>query len=144
MINLSRDEALMLLENAGVTATDPDEVIRSSLYRNNWHNDDIEMVLLLVRENYLRTSKMPTAVAVGVPRILESDTRLSPQEIDHLLGIKVEVEPAHLPQPKRLTKYGLTFEQIAEVALVTLLISGCVLIGGMWFFEVGMFHQTIV
>ena len=140
MSKLTKDEAEIILVQNRLKPTAPDEVIRSALFRANWHNDDIEMVLVVLREN-VNTHETHLDAARN---LMQADLHLTPKQIHDLLGIDVDITLDDIGYSKKRARGALSFDQIAEIAIVSMFFSALVLFGGMWHFKVGMFHQTLI
>ena len=72
----------------GIEATEPDEVIRSALVGARWHEKDVEIALMVLRENVTDHTKEVAALH----RVFRSDERLSPNTISSLLGVDLKLK----------------------------------------------------
>ncbi|MEZ4200095.1 MAG: hypothetical protein R3B69_00595 [Candidatus Paceibacterota bacterium] len=76
-----------ILRINGLSPIAEDEEIRSVLISAKWHKDDVETALTVLREN---TTTGQAHVDV-LHNVFNSDARLSPEAIQSLLGIDVEL-----------------------------------------------------
>lgn len=73
--------------------------------------------------------------------ILTAEQRLRPNSIKDLLGIDVEINYADLDSA-RSARQSVSIGQIMGIAVSSLLFAGLLLVGVMWYFEVGFFHTA--
>lgn len=72
----------------GIDSTEPDEVIRSALIGARWHQNDVEIALMVLRENVDDHSKEVTTLH----KVFRSDEKLSPNTISSLLGVDLTLQ----------------------------------------------------
>jgi len=78
----------------GMTPFSKNEEIRSMLLSARWNKDDVDTALMILKENTV--SKETTVDTVH--KIFRSDERLTPAEVQALLGIEMD-----LPESDKLT-----------------------------------------
>ena len=134
---ISRPLVERILAVNGIEPSAEDEMIKSVLIEANWHADDVETALTVLREN--------TATHIervdSLHKVFRTDDRLKPETITALLGIDVEVKN---PDELRLerTTHQTFFSQALSIGLVSIGLALLVAIGGMWFWEIGIFHRN--
>ncbi len=72
-------------------------------------------------------------------RIFRSDSKLSPSEINELLGIKTVVPTNH--EEKYRVKEQQVLTNLLKISVVTVLLTGSVLIGSMYQMKIGPFYD---
>ncbi len=139
-MKLTRKQAEQLLVENGLKPTAPDEEIRSALIKANWHEDDVEMALIVLRENIVTHETHLDAAH----NLFRGTTTLDAKAINGLLGIDIEITKDEIQMRKKVARGAISYSQVMEIALVSFAISAIFLFGGMWLLKVGMFHQTVI
>ena len=121
----------------GSSSTAPDEEIRSVLIEARWHEDDVESAITVLREN---TTTHQSRVE-KVNNIFVSDKRLSPEAIHSLLGIDVEVDAGKL-QSGRARDIYIYYIQVVSIFVIGAAIAALMLVGFMYYQEIGIFHPA--
>lgn len=132
---IDRTHIERILKINGLAPTAPDEEIRSVLVSAKWHKDDVETALTVLREN-VKTHETRTDT---LHNVFLTDERLSPEAIESLLGIDVEVSSEDLRSLKNSRRRINAWQMltIAGYALVFALISLAAL---MYWLQLGFFH----
>ncbi len=136
---ITKETIEKILVEQGLSPTDEDEVIKSALLKANLQDGDLQSALVVLREN-TETHKQRVD---AVQNLFRGKAKLTPAEINALLGIEVEFTPETIKASNRKMYSHLYFGQIIEIALVSFAISLVFMIGGMWFFKLGFFHNLI-
>lgn len=127
-----------ILRINGLSPTAEDEEIRSVLISAKWHKDDVETALTVLREN---TTTGQAHVDV-LHNVFNSDARLSPEAIQSLLGIDVELtsdQVAALHGGKRT----VSFWQVLSIILYATVLAFGSIILVMYIQNVGIFHPAV-
>ena len=104
-----------ILAANGIAATSPDEQIKSVLVEANWHQDDVDTALTVLREN-VETHEQKVD---SLHKIFRTDQRLKPETISALLGIDVEVPPSVHSQRPEVKRYNQA-AQMMNIGLFSL------------------------
>jgi len=138
---LERRQVEELLRVNGVKLTAPDEEIKSILISAQWHKDDVETALLILRENI---ASHETHVDTIHKVFRGDDERLSPEKITEILGVDMNIPACDVElgttQKKRRT---MSSGQVMQLCLVSLCSSVIFVMASMWFLEMGLFHVTM-
>ena len=127
------------LEINGVAPSAPDDQIKSVLLSAQWHKEDVEAAILVLREN---PEDHVTRVD-SLHKVFRTDERMKPETISALLGIEMDLSPKDLNTLKGQTQNFLSL-QILLIILFSVLFAGGFLVASMYLLEMGPFHQTIV
>ena len=135
---IDREHIERVLKINGLAPTSPDEEIRSVLVSAKWHKDDVETALTVLREN-VKTHQTRTDT---LHNVFLTDERLSPEAIESLLGIDVEISSKDLKSlghsRRRINVWqALTIGGYALVAAVAFMM----LI--MYWQQIGIFHPGV-
>lgn len=127
-----------VLKINGIKATAPDEEIRSVLISAKWHDDDVETALTVLRENNTTGATHKDTLK----NVFNSDKKLSPEAIQSLLGIDVDMsdeDQTHLKNGKRTISF---WQVLAIVVFGTILAFSSILIV-MYIQNFGFFHPSV-
>jgi len=106
----------------------------------NWHHDDVETALMVLREN---TVSHETHVDT-LHKIFRSDERLKPETISSLLGIDMDISSKDIELKRKLAKGRFTMGLVVQIFLVSLFFAVVIMLSSMWLLEFGIFHQTVM
>ena len=134
-----RDQIEKLLKLNGVDASSPDEEIKSVLLSARWHNDDIDTVFLVLREN----KHSGDTHTDSIRRTFTAGDQLRPETISSLLGIDMDISPDKLSLERKRMKGDLTAGLVVHMVLVSLALSLIFVLSSMWYLEMGLFHYTM-
>ncbi|MFT5849875.1 MAG: hypothetical protein ACI9H6_000701 [Patiriisocius sp.] len=123
----------------GVEPSAPDDQIKSVLLSAQWHEDDVEAAILVLRENPLDHKTHVDSIH----KVFRSDERMKPETISALLGIEMDVKPADLTSQKRSNRNFVTL-QLLFIVVFSLLLATGFLIASMYLLEMGPFHRTVL
>ena len=135
MIDRSLVESI--LRTNGIAATESDEVIKSVLVRANWHEEDVETALTVLRENTI-THETKTD---SLHKIFRSDERLKPETISALLGVEVELPPKPAVTEDRTVR-PVSRMQLLQIVFISATLGLGGVLFAMWFSGTGVFHHT--
>ena len=135
-----RDHITKILKINGIELDAPDEEIKSILVSANWHHDDVETALMVLREN---TVSHETHVDT-LHKIFRSDERLKPETISSLLGIDMDISSKDIELKRKLAKGRFTMGLVVQIFLVSLFFAVVIMLSSMWLIEFGIFHQTVM
>lgn len=127
-----------LLKLNGVDATAPEDEIKSVLLSARWHDDDIDTVLLVLKEN---KNNHDTHLD-SVHRTFNAGDQLSPETVSSLLGIDMDVTN-QMSLERRRRMGDLTTGLVVHMVLVSLALSVIFVLASMWYLEMGLFHHTV-
>lgn len=107
----------------GMTPFSKNEEIRSMLLSAKWNKDDVDTALMILKENTV--SKETTVDTVH--KIFRSDERLTPAEIQALLGIEMDIPESgllsyteeRLAMERRSTRVAVVLALAIALASVT-------------------------
>lgn len=135
---IDRTHIEKILKINGLAPTAADEEIRSVLVSAKWHKDDVETALTVLREN-VKTHQTRTDT---LHNVFLTDEKLSPEAIESLLGIEVEISSADLKTLKNSRRHINTWQilTIAGYALGFALVSLAAL---MYWMQIGIFHPGV-
>lgn len=135
---INREQIESLLKINGMSASAPDEHIRSVLLSARYNNDEVDTALMVLREDLVTKQ---TRVD-GLHKIFRSDEALQPKEISKLLGI--EVDASQFPQnddSQTYRDYAALQYFVVWFFSVAFAVTGILLY--MYMNQVGLFHPTI-
>lgn len=127
-----------ILRINGLPATAEDEEIRSVLISARWEESDIETALTVLREN-LNTGAEHVDT---LHNVFNSDTRLSPESIQSLLGIEVEMNSRQLASFKD-SKQSVSFWQIFSIIIYATILAFSSILMVMYIQNFGFFHPYV-
>lgn len=136
MIDRSHIERILRLN--GLNPTAPDEEIRSVLISAKWHKDDVETALTVLREN-MDTHK--TRVDT-LHNVFLTDKRLSPEAIQALLGINVEMNSKQLESMRQSRRHMSLWQAFSIMFYATILALTFILVI-MYVQHFGVFHPGV-
>jgi len=128
-----------MLRLNGVSLDDPDDVIKSVLISAQWHEDDVEAAVLVLREN---KDSHETHVD-SLHKVFRSDERLRPETISSLLGIEMDLSSKDIEVRRKRARRALMPSQVLVMAVISLVLSLIFVFAVMWYLETGLFHQTL-
>lgn len=128
-----------MLRLNGVSLDDPDDVIKSILISAQWHEDDVEAAVLVLREN---KDSHETHVD-SLHKVFRSDERLRPETIASLLGIEMDFSSKDIEVRRKRVHRALMPSQVLVMAVISLVSSLIFVFAAMWYLETGLFHQTL-
>lgn len=128
-----------MLRLNGVSLDDPDDVIKSVLISAQWHEDDVEAAVLVLREN---KDSHETHVD-SLHKVFRSDERLRPETISSLLGIEMDLSSKDIEVRRKRLHQALMPSQVLVMAVISLVLSLIFVFAAMWYLETGLFHQTL-
>ena len=128
-----------MLRLNGVSLDDPDDVIKSVLISAQWHEDDVEAAVLVLREN---KDSHETHVD-SLHKVFRSDERLRPETISSLLGIEMDFSSKDIEVRRKRARRALMPSQVLVMAVISLVLSLIFVFAAMWYLETGLFHQTL-
>lgn len=128
-----------MLRLNGVSLDDPDDVIKSVLISAQWHEDDVEAAVLVLREN---KDSHETHVD-SLHKVFRSDERLRPETISSLLGIEMDLSSKDIEVRRKRARPALMPSQVLVMAVISLVLSLIFVFAVMWYLETGLFHQTL-
>ncbi len=132
---LDRNYIEHVLKVNGLTATAQDEEIRSVLISAKWDDNDVETALTVLRENMTtHENRVDT-----LHNVFMTDQRLSPEAIESLLGIQVDITPSEL-RTLRDNRSKLAFWQILVVFILSTILASGSIVFAMYLQNVGPFH----
>ena len=136
MINREHIEKILSINGLGTTS--PDEEIRSVLISAKWHQEDVETALTVLREN----SSTGASHVDTLHNVFLSDNRLSPEAIQALLGIELEISSSDLKNMS-VGRQSISFWQVMSIVMyATILAFGSILVV-MYIQNFGIFHPGI-
>lgn len=136
---LTREHIERMLAVNGLPKDAPDEEIKSILLSAHWHQNDVETALLVLREN-----KKTHSESVGtLHNVFSSDTRLSAEAVNSLLGIKIDIPSRDLKKGSGRT-HGRTLGFYLRVLVLGLLVAALAISWIMWQLQLGFWHDPTV
>jgi len=133
---LERKQVERILTANGVEPTADDEEIRAVLVGAEWHENDIDSALYVLKEN----PETHKSHIDALHRIQRTDEKLSPETIKAFMGIDVQVRRDQLSTAGRTTKSSAAPRQIMAIIITSVVFGVGVFIFGMWVMQVGFFH----
>lgn len=135
---IDRRHIEQILRLNGLSATAPDEEIRSVLISARWHKEDVETAITVLRENVnTRKSRVDT-----LHDVFMTDNRLSPEAIHSLLGIDIDIDPEKL-QTMRRWRYGMYIWQMVSIFLIASIVAFVFILFMMYSQKIGFFYPGI-
>ena len=137
---VEREHIENFLRLNGIPTHSDDEVIRSALVGAKWHENDVEVALMVLRENIVDHSKQVTTLH----RRLRSDRQLSPETISALLGVDVQFNRDNMQlqslhfDDKPSSSWFRSVLMLLTVIVITVFLTTCLL----YYFSVGPFYNV--
>jgi len=114
---IDKEHIVNFLRSNGVSSASSDDEIRHALQNARWHNDDIEVALLKLKD-----SEEPYEIKSGdAQNIFFSDVPIAPETLSSLLGIDVSLPLARLQAEE--SRRALQDKTTTTVILLTILTS---------------------
>ncbi len=135
-----REQIEQLLRLNGVSVNDSDEEIKSVLISAQWHKDDVEAAVLVLREN----KKSHETHVDSLHKVFRTDERLRPETISSLLGIQMDVTAKDIEVRNKRAQGVLSAPQIAKITLMSLILSLVFVLAGMWYLQMGLFYPALL
>jgi len=135
---IDREHIEKILKINGLSPTSADEEIRSVLISAKWHKEDVETALTVLRENInTHESRVDT-----LHNVFLTDRRLSPEAIESLLGIDVEIDSQELESLRESRRHISFWQVLSIIGYATLLAFGSILVI-MYVQNFGVFHPSL-
>ncbi len=132
---IDRRHVEQILKINGLSATAPDEEIRSVLISARWNKEDVETAITVLRENVnTHKSRVDTLHDVFL-----TDQKLSPEAIHSLLGIDVQIGSSEL-ETLRASRQNLYRWQLLSIFILALLFAATAILAMMYLNGFGVFH----
>lgn len=132
----NREDVERVLAVNGVPPSAPEEEIKSVLISANWHQDDVEAAVLVMRENKdthkTRVDKLH--------KVFYTDERLRPETVSSLLGIETQFTPSELDRRSTRQANGLTAGQMLKILIISIACSLALILAMMWYLHAGIFY----
>tara|TARA_B100000745_G_scaffold297640_1_gene244869 strand:+ start:738 stop:1151 length:414 start_codon:yes stop_codon:yes gene_type:complete len=133
---IQRTQIEQILRLNGLSASSPDEEIKSVLLSARWHSDDIEAAIMVLRENV----KDHTTHVDTMHKVFHTDQKLDAQAISSLLGIEMNLTSDQVGTSVKNTRAKLHFNNILVLGLISLLLSLIFVFAAMWYLKMGLFY----
>ncbi|MEX0913059.1 MAG: hypothetical protein WDZ56_00860 [Candidatus Paceibacterota bacterium] len=135
---IDRRHIEQILRLNGLTPTAADEEIRSVLISARWHKEDVETAITVLRENIsTHKSRVDT-----LHDVFTTDKKLSPEAIQTLLGIDVEVNSSEL-ETLRQSQQNVYMWQIISIFMIAVTLAAILIVFMMYSQKVGIFHPSM-
>ena len=121
----------------GIQPTASDEEIKSVLLSAEWHEEDVNTAMLILRENV----DTHESHVDSLHKVFRSDERLAPDSVSQLLGINMDASQDYIRKGKQAVSQH-TMLLIVLISLITFALAVSFIAGSMWVLGVGPFHQT--
>lgn len=132
---IDRKHVEKILKVNGLTPTAEDEEIRSILISAKWNKDDVETALTVLRENInTHDSRVDT-----LHNVFLTDRRLTPEAIQSLLGIDIEVNANELAT-LRESRQRVSVWQVSSIVMAATMLAIGSVVAVMYFQHIGIFH----
>lgn len=136
MIDRSHIEQILRLN--GLTPTAADEEIRSVLISARWHKEDVETAITVLRENTTtHKSRVDT-----LHDVFTTDKKLSPEAIQTLLGIDVQVNSTEL-ETLRKSRESVYIWQLISIFMIAIALAAVMILFMMYSQKVGFFYPSV-
>lgn len=133
-----RQQIEKMLVAHGINPTAADEEIRAVLVSAEWHEDDIEAAIYVLRDNNHNNQSHVDALH----QVFRTDERMRPETIKALLGIDIDINSRDVIKHKRHARGKLALSQIINISLTSIALAVVCLLLAMWYMKVGFFHYT--
>ena len=138
MIDRMQVEKILRINSVPTTASD--KVIRSTLISANLHKEDVELALSLLKNSNTKTKE--TEDKTTRPRnALETEKRHSPEMIESLLGIKLDMTSKDLANLKH-GKKTVSLWQMLYIIFLAILLSIVFVLTIMYKEQIGIFYSV--
>jgi hypothetical protein len=128
---IDRDFIERYLAINGIEPSAPDDQIKKVLFSAQWHEEDVETALTVLRED----AQTHETHVDSLHKVFHTDDRLQPETISSLLGIDVDLPPA-----QKFSKKGTwAASPIFMTALVAFTLSLAFVLVAMWQMRIGLF-----
>ena len=134
---IDRKHIEKFLELNGLSPDAPDEEIKSLLLSARWHNDDVETALVVLREH----PKTKRQHIDSMYNITSSDKKISPDTLNALLGIDVNVHSVTEEHHRSLDRAYRA--QLFTLAGFSVLAAAAFVLFVMWYTRVGIFAASV-
>lgn len=135
---IDRRHIEQILRLNGLTPTAADEEIRSVLISARWHKEDVETAITVLRENTTtHKSRVDT-----LHDVFTTDKKLSPEAIQTLLGIDVEVNNSEL-EDLRKSRQSLYVLQLVSIFMIAIAMAAIFIVFMMYGEKIGFFHPSM-
>lgn len=134
---LDRKHLERILKINGVSATAADEEIRAVLLSAHYRAEEVDMALMVLRENI----ETKATRVDSLHKLVRTDDSLSAKEISKLLGIEVAIPVLHRQRNQPQSTAGLMAQRLV-IALLSTVIAIIGLGLAMYLLEFGVFHAT--
>lgn len=135
---INREQIETLLKINGVSASAPDENIRSILLSARYSKDEVDTAIMVLRED----AKTKQTRVDGLHKVFRTNEALQPHEVSALLGIDVEVSiPDTLKERNKARR--LNAWQFMAVWLMSIVVAVSSIMFYMYMQKVGVFHPSV-
>lgn len=135
---IDRRHIEQILRLNGLTPTAADEEIRSVLISARWHKEDVETAITVLRENTTtHKSRVDT-----LHDVFTTDKKLSPEAIQTLLGIDVQINSSEL-ENLRKSRQSVYFWQVVSIFMIAIAMAAIMIVFMMYSQQVGIFHPSM-
>jgi len=135
-----RQDIERFLKVNGVSLEDSDEEIKSVLISTQWHKNDVDAAILVLREN----KKDHKTHVDSLHKVFRSDERMSPETISSLLGIDMTIMSTEVQKRHSHARGRMQPSQIVFIACMALTLSLIAVFASMRYLEMGLFHKTLL
>ena len=135
---IDRRHIEQILRLNGLTPTAADEEIRSVLISARWHKEDVETAITVLRENTTtHKSRVDT-----LHDVFTTDKKLSPEAIQTLLGIDVEINSSEL-ESLRKSRQSVYVWQVISIFMIAIAVAAIMIVFMMYNQQVGIFYPSM-
>lgn len=135
---IDRRHIEQILRLNGLTPTAADEEIRSVLISARWHKEDVETAITVLRENTTtHKSRVDT-----LHDVFTTDKKLSPEAIQTLLGIDVEINSSEL-ESLRKSRQSVYIWQVISIFMIAIAVAAIMIVFMMYNQQVGIFYPSM-
>lgn len=135
---ISRELVENFIKVNGVSPTAPDEKIKEIFLKAQWHDDDVETALSILRENERNEVRKDV-----VHQVFRSEEKLDDKAIKSLLGISVDFSGHEdAMADAEYKRSGPSAVTMVVLSLIALLVSLLFVFFAMYQLEMGLFHKT--
>ena len=124
----------------GISPTAPDEEIRSALVTANWHDQDVEVALMVLRGE----KKGNEVEMIATHQLFHTDAHIAPEMLSSLLGIDVQVGAHQLRASyDKASQDREQFIYYVWLISISVLCTVIVAVGGLYLFDIGPFYAPV-
>jgi hypothetical protein len=134
---MQKSDIEKILKINGVSASSPDEEIRSVLLSARYKNDEVDTAIMVLRENV----KTHQTRVDGLHKVFRSDEALNPAEISALLGIEVQIDDVLV---RRRRSREMSFVQLIFISVFATVLAVAGIMFTMYVNKVGPFHSSVI